>query len=371
MVNIQVDREEVNYELMHLISKWSIGMHIGFYNYYETYNKNRMFEDENAPIGDNLLYPFVYLKEYLISRGHTVSTIDLEDIDNFDSITFIDFPKHDNQFFQQIVDKNFKNLYLLIFESEVVRSDNWNEKNHLFFTKIFTWNDEWVDKEKYIKYYWPNKIPESVVFNISNKKKLCTMIAGHKFINHNLELYSERVKTIRWFEKNHPEDFDLYGIGWGEHRFKGELSVMNRLVILLKVIQKLERFKYKSYRGPVDSKKETLGKYKFAICYENARDIPGYITEKIFDCFFAGCVPVYWGAPNVTSFIPEDTFINRTKFNNHEELYDYLKNMPDDEYVRYLNAIKNFVEGEKIHPFSAECFADTIIREIIKNDQFK
>jgi hypothetical protein len=42
----------------------------------------------------------------------------------------------------------------------------------------------------------------------------------------------------------------------------------------------------------VDSKKNTLEKYKFSICYENARDIPGYITEKIFDCFFAGCVPI-------------------------------------------------------------------------------
>ena len=48
----------------------------------------------------------------------------------------------------------------------------------------------------------------------------------------------------------------------------------------------------------------------FAICYENARDIPGYITEKIFDCFFAGCVPIYWGgAPNVTDHIPANTFI--------------------------------------------------------------
>lgn len=37
----------------------------------------------------------------------------------------------------------------------------------------------------------------------------------------------------------------------------------------------------------------------------------GYITEKIFDCFFPGVIPIYWGAENVTDYIPQDTFIDR------------------------------------------------------------
>jgi hypothetical protein len=95
------------------------------------------------------------------------------------------------------------------------------------------------------------------------------------------------------------------------------------------------------------------------------RDISGYITEKIFDCFFAGCVPVYWGAANVTDHIPADTFIDRKNFSTYEELYTYLINMFDKEYLGYLDAIKAFIEGDKIYPFSAECFAETIVNEVM------
>ena len=100
--------------------------------------------------------------------------------------------------------------------------------------------------------------------------------------------------------------------------------------------------------------------------YENARDIPGYITEKIFDCFFAGCVPVYLGAPNVADYIPSGTFIDKRNFKTYEELYSYIKNMPETEYAGYLDAIKNFVRSDKIYPFSAECSAETLFMEIIE-----
>jgi len=200
-------------------------------------------------------------------------------------------------------------------------------------------------------------------FDLNKKDKLCTMIVANKFKSHPLELYTERVKAIRWFEQNHPEDFDLYGIGWDGHYFKGMLSKLNRFDALTKLLKP----KYPSYKGSVKSKREVLQKYKFAICYENAKDIPGYITEKIFDCFFAGCVPVYRGASNVTEHIPEDTFIDRGSFNTYEELYSYLKNMPDKEYQNYLEAIKNFIKSDKIYPFSAEYFAKKILNEILKN----
>jgi len=51
-----------------------------------------------------------------------------------------------------------------------------------------------------------------------------------------------------------------------------------------------------------------------------------------------------------------------------DELYSYLKNMSDKEYMKYLDAIKNFIKSDKIYPFSAECFANTVINEILKKD---
>jgi len=323
-----------------------------------------MFTDESSPIGDDLSYSSVYMGKYLVKKGHKINTIDMDNIRNFDAIVFMDFPKFKNKYFRRLISDGFNNLYLIIFESEIIRPDNWSTKNHKYFRKIFTWNDKYVDNKKYFKLNFSSKIPTDLNFNINKKTKLCTMIAGHKFNKHPLELYTERVKTIRWFEQNHPEDFDLYGIGWDKYFFKGMLVRLNRFNALRKIIKP----RYPSYKGAIKSKKEIYKRYKFAICYENARDIPGYITEKIFDCLFAGCVPVYLGAPNVTDHIPANTFVDRRKFKTHEELYQYLKNIPDREYMGYLDAIKDFIKSDKIYPFSAEYFTKTIINNIIRTN---
>ncbi len=336
-------------------------MRIGFFNYYEIYNNNKMFRDPSAPIGDDLLYPFVYLAEFAETNNIRVSTIDTEPLESYDTIVFLDFPGFKNKYFKKLIKGGFENLYLLIFESEVTRPDNWNTENHKYFKKIFTWNDEFVDNKKYFKINFSSKISTDLDFDLHKDNKLCAMIAGHKFKSHPLELYTERVKAIRWFEHNHPEDFDLYGIGWDRYYFEGALSKLNKFRILTRFLKPT----YPSYGGSVKSKRETLRKYKFSICYENARDLPGYITEKIFDCFFAGCVPVYRGASNVTDYIPRDTFIDRRNFKTYDELYKYLKNMSGIEYSNYLDAIKDFILGDKIYPFSAKYFAERIVNEII------
>jgi hypothetical protein len=253
------------------------------------------------------------------------------------------------------------NNYLIIFESKVVKPDNWNMGNHSYFRKIFTWDDQLVDGYKYIKINYPHKIPNELNYQLEKKEKLCAMVASHKIFERPNELYTERIKAIRWFEQNHPVDFDLYGVDWERYCFRGNLAILNRFRLLTKLL----RPKYPSFKYPAPSR-EVLPKYKFAICYENARDIPGYITEKIFNCFFSGCIPVYWGAPNVTGYIPEDTFIDKRKFDSYEKLYDYLINMTDEEYLDYLAAIKSFIKSPEIYPFSAECFADIIVNEIMK-----
>jgi len=53
------------------------------------------------------------------------------------------------------------------------------------------------------------------------------MIAGNKRSSHPLELYSERLRAIEWFEKEHPADFDLYGIGWNQNYFSGLFQLLN------------------------------------------------------------------------------------------------------------------------------------------------
>jgi alpha(1,3/1,4) fucosyltransferase len=260
--------------------------------------------------------------------------------------------------------------WLILFESVVISPKNWEKKNHDSFDKIFTWNDDLVDNEKYFKINFAHKFPEDKVVyrRVSHdfyNKKLCTLISGNKVANNSFELYSERENTIRWFEKNAIENFDLYGVGWEQSIPKNKY--LRFLYARCSFIRKLLGSQYPSYKGAVESKVDVLCRYKFAICYENAKNIPGYITEKIFDCFFSGCVPIYWGAPNITEHIPKNCFIDRRDFSSHEELYAHLKNMEEREYLEIQKNIENYIFSEKADPYRAETFANTIVDNILSD----
>jgi hypothetical protein len=177
------------------------------------------------------------------------------------------------------------------------------------------------------------------------------------------------VRAIRWFESHHPDELDLYGQGWDRRYFTGGLARLN--LLLLKIYPRffphsLLCRRFPSWKGAVPNKNAVMRQYRFALCYENAM-FPGYITEKIFDGFFAGCVPVYWGAPDVADFIPARAFIDMRNFKGCEELYRYLKAMPEAEYQSYLAAIEDFVRGERIKPFTGESFAGVMLQHIIQS----
>jgi hypothetical protein len=53
---------------------------------------------------------------------------------------------------------------------------------------------------------------------------------------------------------------------------------------------------------------EGLAPFRYSVAVENSRH-DHYWTEKIADCFLAGTVPIYWGAPNIRDYFPADSMI--------------------------------------------------------------
>lgn len=338
-------------------------MNIAFCNYYLELNANNfMFENNNASIGDDLLKPFVELKRIASSRDIKIATVDVVDPAVVDVFVFVDMPDRSNSYFKYALKHN-KPMHLIILESRLTRTENYVTANHELFNKVFTYNDSYVDNKKYIKLNYAFSFPSKLSLDCKQKEKLCVMIAGNKKSNDPNELYSKREEIIRWFEKNHPEDFDLYGIGWDKYTFNGikPIRLLNRSNLLRSLFYKT----YPCYRGEVVRKQAVLQKYKFSICYENICDVPGYITEKIFDSLISGCVPIYWGADNIQDHIPAHCFIDKRDFSTHAELYHYIRNMSFDEYQTYIRNIEKFFNSDQSYEFSIKYFADTILREII------
>jgi hypothetical protein len=342
-------------------------MNLGFWNFYPFYNANRMFKDASSALGDDLSYPSVYLARHLRALGHQVNTLDMAALESFDAAIFLDHPTFLNSYYRRLRRMPGKKLYLFLLENPAHRPDNYWRWNHRAFDKVFTWNLEWVDHKKYFQLWLPVKIPESFRINPAEKTKFCVTVVSQKYSGHRQELYSERVRGIRWFEREHPAAFDLYGLDWDRIYFTGKLSRLNLLLqrIYVKCPGLMRRRRFPSHRGPVPRKDAVMRQYKFAMAYENAA-FPGYVTEKIFDALFAGCVPVYLGAPNVTDYIPADTFIDRRNFRNYEELYQFLTSMSEKDYLGYIRAIEDFVRGDRIKVFGAENLTRIVLKEIVE-----
>ena len=253
--------------------------------------------------------------------------------------------------------------WVILSESEVVLPTNWLPERHEAFEKIFTWSDPLVDNERYVKLNIPALFSRQPLFRDTPKTGFCTAIAGEKGSAHPQELYSERRRAIKWFERNHPEDFDLYGHGWdlpGLHRSQ-LLERANHRLKRFALYRRLAGLHYASYRGSIGDKYEVLSRYRFNICYENAYGIDGYITEKVFDCFLAGTVPIYLGAGNITAHVPSQCFIDKRDFSSYEDLYDYLTGLSAEKYDEYLSAAATFIASEGAVPFTPEHVAATLL----------
>lgn len=321
---------------------------------------NAIFNQDLQGNPDNWYYPYWNLKHKFELYGIELNTSDVN--------IFCE------KYFELHMDAHCKvdskiPCYVMLYETPQIRPINQSELLLGKYRRIFTWRDDLVDGERYIKLNLPNKIVINNSRGWDGRGKLCCMIAGNKSLRQKspLDLYSERVKTARWFEKNAARDFDLFGQGWNMPAAKSGLvgKVINRF---RQYIPNLSgKVYFSSYRGKVVSKLETLQQYRFSICYENVRDLPGYITEKIFDSLFAGCIPVYWGASNINSYIPEDCFIDRRKFTSHEALYSFMTSMTESEFVAYQERIAAFLASDRAKPFSAEAFAETIVNTIVSD----
>lgn len=310
---------------------------------------------------DNYLYHQRLLRTELSKIGYDLATYDINKVEDSDFIFYYD------TVYPLPLPSSKKKYFLFLWESEVISPKTYNVDLHKYFDKIFTWKNHLANSKKYIKINFSHEIIKIINTDLINKRKLCILVAGNKTVPHKLELYSKRVEAIRWFEKFYPADFDLYGRGWDHYTPSSWLGskLYNRVSIVKKLMDYFLFKPYPSYQGELDEKIPVLEKYKFAICYENARDIPGYITEKIFHCFFAGCVPIYWGANDIDDYIPANCFIDKRQFKTYEDLYEYIDKLADEDYLEYLINIEKYLNSSQVEQFSAKTFVNTVISEII------
>jgi len=334
--------------------------------------------------GDRINAPFAHLRDYLTARGVTVHTADFmpEKPNGAKNIYVSMGMLHNYHKYAQRPDVVLSAYFAM--ECPIVDPLLFQAlpKVGQHFKRLMSWSDGEA-LEPFVRevlpfhsFRWPQSF-DAVHETEWNRKerKFMVMINANKLpALYWKELYTERLRAVEFFSR--ADEIDLYGIGWNEpsHRLGKSIlpwTIRRMRKYLVKQWQKVRPDPLlvaarKVYRGTAKSKAETLSQYTFALCFENMI-LKGWITEKIFDCFFAGTIPIYWGAPEITDCVPENCFIDKRKFKTYEELRAFLKSLGDKEITTYRENARDFIASEKFHPFSKQAFTK-LFKTIVEED---
>lgn len=228
-------------------------------------------------------------------------------------------------------------LAVILWEPQVILPWNYSPLAHRHFARIFTWSKRLLEEgHPYYEIVWPQPPVTTTPLDVSySRRKLLCNFSGNKSSADRRELYSARIDVIRYMEANFLSDFDHYGPGWNAAA-------------------------HPSWKGVVHDKIAICRNYRFGLCYENMRDEPGYVTEKIFDCLRAGTVPVYWGAPDIEDYVDHDAFVHRRDFKDIHDMVKFLSNMDENTWRSYRRAGLKYLQSEKFCRFLPESFFQCI-----------
>lgn len=302
-------------------------------------------------------FMFIELRQLLANKGISLAT---QDIHHPAESVFV--LSVDNTLpFQTMAKPANQPWYLLLSEPATYHPHNYKPENQQVFDKIFTYDYTLVDNVRFFPYRFAidfESYPpfEGVTEEEFNRRKLCTLVAASFGVSkpkrNSGSLLHERYSILKWFSQQHPTELDFFSRGIDEKELRSfwGASLMRHLLpdsVFAWVSGKRKKVFDRVYRGaiPPDAKISRLREYRFAVAYENTGNVPGYLTEKIFDCFAAAVVPIYLGDPNVEHTLPPAAFIDRRKFRSHEALYAYLKQMSYPQYKAYITAIRDYLSG--------------------------
>ena len=291
----------------------------------------------------SMALPYIRLKETLESKGIQVHTADyfrlghyLSHINEYWSIGAV------NQF-STLESSKILGAGFILLEPPLIDSKIYESLDHIstLFKRVYLYDP--IPKirnthrvfipipyKNVIDEYWENDI---------RLDKYVIISGNHAPFFKSNELYSKRIDCINHFSKSN--SLDLYGRNWN--------LTLNRRTLWWKYLLNYPSI-MKVYKGVTENKHKTLANYKYSICFENS-EMNGYITEKICDCFYAGTVPIYYGASDISDFIDPNSYIDYKNFNNLVDLKRYVDSLSNTQYLDMREKGKIFIEKQSLRHY--------------------
>jgi hypothetical protein len=316
---------------------------------YKAYYEDRLFDHTDPVLNrDDTLSPFIRLREAFEQQGVSLHTADRllqqanqEQVSDYYSLGVLEN-------YEQLRTRDDVRLRAFaLFEPPVVAPYLYRVLPELTtaFEKVYVHNIEGdgyslkgVDQSKLRKLYWPQPYKDvlSDFWNREDRFRRIVMINGnHKPVSYNSELYSKRIEALAALSKF--GSVDLYGRGW--ERWWSRSSMWRPYWRYRRALMSI-------YRGTCESKFETLSQYWFSLCFENMA-MNGYVTEKIFDCLYAGTIPFYLGADDISKLVPENIYVDCRNFDSWGQIKDKILQMPLEKIKAMRDAGRAFIQSKQ------------------------
>lgn len=321
---------------------------------YRVFDSDRLFDLSNPVLNrDDQLLPFHRLRKHLTNRGISVHTADylLKDgTHDASSCNYYSLGLLDN-FERILLEQKVRLAAFVVMEPPVVAPSLYEALPRLtaVFDRVYVHNTsgdgyslKGVDTGKLHRLYWPipyNNVLDLCWENERRMKRVVVINGSHNPLSKNREQYSLRINAMAELSKIGV--VDLYGMGWDRWWSREAMWLpywLNRRAIM------------SIYKGKCTSKFEVLQNYEFCLCFENMA-MNGYITEKLFDCLYAGTIPLYMGAPDILDYIPENVFVNCRKFSSWTEMWENVATMSAETISEMKNAGRTFLKSDMASKF--------------------
>lgn len=238
---------------------------------------------------------------------------------------------------------------LIINEPEVVIPQQYSKQIRRKFNKVLEIGRP--DSSPRLK--WPQTFRS--ISKITDRRQSAVMINADKWSFITGQLYWLRAGVA-----SECSTVEVIGHGWIRPFW---IRVSHRLFELLRTIAafrlpNVEGIRYLlsrpiSYKGTAEDKVEAMSAYKVAVVIENSQML---VTEKLFDAWFAGCVPVYVG-PDLRSLdLPSDLAF--PSLPSRSALEKAIAIAMAEDHTRFLQKLEHFLESSA----AADWRSDNAIR---------
>jgi hypothetical protein len=233
--------------------------------------------------------------------------------------------------------KDLKKICYLLEGPNSWHKDNYDyDTLNKYFDKIISYWKPLLSKNK-VEYFpfvsrfdMTNKYHKEIINKKRKYDKTIGMILANRPNNESYSINGIELKRLDWIRKELVLKLDnvtVHGQGWDEinnHKYITIENIRNRMMDDTDIHQFYKRF-------------------NFALIIENC-DALNYVSEKIYDAWVAGCIPIYYASNNSILDLPKDCYIDIKDFTNFDDLNNFINLLSEKDIDKYYENISKNIE---------------------------